>query len=167
MKKFILICATGLLGIGLAGCSNSSNQSSDSSAKTESVASKNNVKLAKDLEKQFNKDGKVATTKVEPEVVDDQSKDNKPHEEIKVIITDKALIKTITADEDAIRNDTATDDQKMYIATLQEMISKEAKKLDNTKDTISLIYKMDDQNNYQIAGSSKTHDFVKLVEVGV
>lgn len=120
------------------------------------------------LEKQFNSDNdKIVTVDVKTDVVDDQSKDNKPHEEIKVVVKDKDTIEKLKTDKNAIDNDNASDDQKMYIAGIQDIISDAAKKLNNNADTITFGYKMDADNTMLIAGSSRTKDFVKPVEINI
>lgn len=173
MKKLYFMSAIVLLGVGVSACSSDTAKSNGSStAKTESVsdapkASANNTKLAKDLESQFNKDGKAVEAKVEPEVVDDQSVNNKSHQRIIVTATDKDLINRLQAAKDANDNDSATDDQKMLLASIQSAISDEAKQLDNDKDTITFEYKIDSNNSMSIALSNKTSDIIPLVDVPV
>lgn len=170
MKKLYLMCAVAVLGIGIAGCTNSSssNANNNRTKTTSTKASANNLKIAKSLEKQFNSDNdKIVTVDVKTDVVDDQSKDNKPHEEIKVVVKDKDTIEKLKTDKNAIDNDNASDDQKMYIAGIQDIISDAAKKLNNNADTITFGYKMDADNTMLIAGSSRTKDFVKPVEINI
>ncbi|KRM98794.1 hypothetical protein [Loigolactobacillus rennini] len=170
MKKLYLMCAAALLGVSAVGCTNnnSSNANNNRTETTSTKASANNLKITKDLEKQFNSDNdKIVAVDVKTDVVDDQSKDNKPHEEIKVTVKDKDTIEKLKTDKNAIDNGNASDDQKMYIAGIQDIISNEAKKLNNNADTITFGYKMDADNTMLIAGSSKTKDFVKPVEINI
>lgn len=173
MKKLYLMSAIVLLGVGVSACGNDSAKSdSSSSAKTESVsdapkASANNTKLAKDLASQFNKDGKVVEAKVEPEVTDDQSVNGKPHQVIIITATNKDTINRLKAAKDANDNGSATDDQKMLLATVQSAVSAEAKKLDNTKDTITFEYKLDADNSVRIALSNKSSDIIPVVDAPI
>ncbi|MCP8855967.1 MULTISPECIES: hypothetical protein [Latilactobacillus] len=169
MKKTYLLSAIALLSIGLAACSNNKDSSTEST--TTQVGSSANRKLAKDLDKQFNTDGqRVVKTKVETDVVDDQSKtdskgNQKPHEVINVNVIDKETADKLKTDKAAIDNDSATTDQKMYIAGIQEIISKEAKKLSNENDTIKFGHKIDGDNTDVYALSSKTKDVITQVTV--
>lgn len=166
MKKTVLI-TTAVLGVlTLTACSNS--KSSGSNNPQPSAA---NVKIAKDLRRDFNTDDqKVVKVKVDPSVVDDQSKtdskgNQKPHQDIKVTVTDKSTINAIKQDKTAIDGGTATTDQEMYISGIQEQVSKEAKKLKNSTDTISFGYDEDSDNNVLIAKSQKDKDIIKQTTV--
>ncbi len=167
MKKIIAVLCAATLAVTLTACTNSSKSSN--SKNTESAVAKgsaSNRKAAKELAKQFNTDGnKAVTTKVETNVVDDQSKDNKAHEVIEVTVVDKDTINTLKKDKSAIDKGTASSDQKMYVASIQDIITKQAKKLNNNNDTIQFGYKEDSDNTILIAGSSKAKDFVTPVTV--
>lgn len=170
MKKLYLMCAVAVLGIGVAGCTNnnSSNSNDNKTEATSTKASANNLKISKSLKNQFNSDNdKIVTVDVKTDVVDDQSKDNKPHEAIEAIVKDKDTIEKLKTDKNAIDNDNASDDQKMYIAGIQDIISDEAKKLNNDADTITFGYKIDADNTVLIAGSSKNENFISPVEIDV
>lgn len=169
MKKLYSLSAIALLSIGLVACNNSKDSSTKSS--TTQVGSSANRKLAKDLDKQFNTDGqKVVKATVETDVVDDQSvtdiKGNqKPHEVINVNVIDKETADKLKTDKTAIDDGSATTDQEMYIAGIQEIISKEAKKLSNENDTIKFGHKTDADNTDVYALSSKTKDVIAQVTV--
>lgn len=171
MKKTYLLSAVALLSIGLAACSSKGSTGSTSS-KTEQVGSAANRKIAKELAAELNKDGKIAKVTVEPEVRDDQSKKNdkgemQPHEVINAIITDKKIAKTLDADKEAISNDTATNDQKMYLLSMQEIVSNAAKKLNNSNDTVELNSKMSEDNYNVYALSTKDKDVIEHVTIDV
>ncbi|WP_024748152.1 hypothetical protein [Levilactobacillus namurensis] len=172
MKKLITLSLATLTTLSLVACSSSKSSSSngDSRSTSSKVASTQNEKIAKRVSKEFNTDGeKVVTTKIETNVVDDQSKTNKngdqvPHESIKILVTDKATKNKIKKDKAAIDNGSATYDQKMYILGIQETISNAAKKLNN-KDTISFGYQEDSDNSVLVALSMKNKDVIQHVSI--
>lgn len=159
MKKVAMFLSIALIGITLVGCSSNSSQSS----KPEGSA--NNRKIAKSLKSEINSDGKVGTVKVETEVTDEQSVDNKPHEVVSVVVTDKTVKDELKADEDALDAGTATTDQSMYVAGMQDIISKAAKKLDNNKDTVEMKYEIDSDNFRAVALSMKDKDIIAPVTI--
>lgn len=172
MKKLYLMCAMAMLGVGVTGCG-SNGSSNSSSEKTEATsssakASTNNLKIAKNLEKQFNTDGnKSVSVKVEPEVVDDHFENNKSHQDIIVTAEVQDVIDRLKSDKEVIDNGTANNDQKMYIASIQEIIHDEASNLKSNTGAISFGYEMDEQNFMTIAESGKNKDFVKPVEIDI
>lgn len=159
MKKGLVTGVVILLGASLAACGNSTSSSNGPKP------SAKNLEIAKSLKKEINTDGqKVAKVKVDPEVVDDQSKNDKAHQVIKVTIVDKEVQSALKADKEAIDDGSATTDQKMYVSGIQDIVHKEAQKL-NSKDTIELGYNIDSDNSVLIAGSSKSSDFVPMVSI--
>lgn len=173
MKKTVLFTALVGLTLTLGACSNNGSKDAADSSKSSVVKKEKtaNEKLADQIAKEFNTDGqKIVKASVDKDVVDDQSKtdkngNQKPHEVIKIMVTDKDTINKLKADKKAIDDGTATDDQKMYIAGIQEIISKNAKKLSNSNDVISFGYETDADNTELIASSMKDKDIIAPVEI--
>lgn len=175
MKKVALFAALVGLSLTLGACSssNSNKDSADSSKKTSVVKKEKtaNEKLADQIAKEFNTDGqKLVEASVDKDVIDDQSKTDKdgnakPHEVIKIMVTDKDTIKKLKAAKEAVDSNTASDDQKMYIAGIQDIITKNAKKLSNSNDVVSFGYAMDADNTALIASSMKDKDIIAPVEI--
>lgn len=173
MKKMITIGVTALAALSLAACGNSNSKDSSSSSKasiTKVAASSTNQKIAKDVAKEFNTNGeKTVKTTVETNIVDDQSKKDKngnqvAHQEVKIMVQDKSTISKLKKDKAAIDNGSATSDQKMYIASIQDIITKAAKKLNST-DTIIFGYEEDNDNIVLIAKSMKSKNIIKPVSI--
>ncbi|APX73144.1 hypothetical protein M5C72_08630 [Companilactobacillus allii] len=161
MKKMALgILLLSMMTLATA-CGNNSSTKNSSSTKTESVdknkiPTANNKKIAKQVEKELNKDGKVGKVSVETEVHDDQSatkKDGstKPHQVVHALITDKALIKKI----DANGND--VDMLKEGIKEIADDYSPELK----GHDTITIDYEIDDSQYNTIALNNKNGRIIK------
>ena len=118
-------------------------------------------KIKKELAQQFNSNGKVATVKEDRNINDKTSK--KSHTVIIVILTDKQTQKYIKTTYEAVQNDTATTDQKLYIRSIQNIIQKSAKKLDNNYDVIQFVYK-DNKSYIPVASSQKNKNLIPLVK---
>ena len=103
MKKQIVLFISTLVLVPmlLTACGNSSKKSNKTNIETTEklpIPTTENKAIAKSLNKELNKDGEVATVKVEPEIYDDNSarkKDgsNIAHQEIQAKITDNGVIK--------------------------------------------------------------------------
>lgn len=118
-------------------------------------------KIKKELTQQFNSNGKVATVKEDRNINDKTSK--KSHTVIIVVLTDKQTQKYIKTTYEAVQNDTATTDQKLYIRSIQNIIQKSAKKLDNNYDVIQFVYK-DNKSYIPVASSQKNKNLIPLVK---
>ena len=161
MKKLALgmtLLASATLMTACGG--NNTNDSTSSKTKTErakKVATSTNKKIASELSKEINKDGKVATVKVEPEVVDDQSKKDKDgnmiaHQDIKAKITDKDVI-------DKLKDDEQSDDQ-LFSEGIKEIADKFHSELKGN-DTISIDYDIDTDQANTVALVNKDGRIVK------
>lgn len=139
---------------------NNTNDSTSSKTKTEQtkkVATSTNKKIASELSKEINKDGKVATVKVEPEVVDDQSKKDKDggmiaHQAIEAKITDKDVINQLKQDEDT--------DDKLFSEGIKEIADKFSSELKGN-DTISIGYDIDTDQSNAVALVNKDGRIIK------
>jgi ABC-type glycerol-3-phosphate transport system substrate-binding protein len=161
MKKLALgmtLLASATLMTSCGG--NNTNDSTSSKTKTEQtkkVATSTNKKIASELSKEINKDGKVATVKVEPEVVDDQSKKDKDgnmiaHQDIIAKITDKDVI-------DKLKDDEQSDDQ-LFTEGIKEIADKFHSELKGN-DTISIDYDIDTDQANTVALVNKNGRIVK------
>ncbi|ATO46069.1 hypothetical protein C5L30_000282 [Companilactobacillus farciminis] len=161
MKKLALgmtLLASATLMTACGG--NSTKDSTSSKTKTEQtkkVATSTNKKIASELSKEINKDGKVATVKVEPEVVDDQSKKDKDgnmiaHQDIIAKITDKDVI-------DKLKDDEQSDDQ-LFTEGIKEIADKFHSELKGN-DTISIDYDIDTDQANTVALVNKNGRIVK------
>lgn len=166
MKKLALAATlfTSVTLLTACGSSNNSTSSKSSKEKTEQttkkktkVATSTNKKIASELDKELNKDGKVAKVKVEPEVYDEQSKKNKDggmvaHQSIDAKITDKDVIKKLKDDEDT--ND------KLFSEGIKEIADKFHSELKGN-DTISIGYDIDTDQSNTVALVNKDGRIVK------
>ena len=118
-------------------------------------------KIKKELNQQFNSNGKVATVKEDRNINDKTSK--KSHTVIIVVVTDKQTQKYIKTTYEAVQNNNATTDQKLYIRSIQNIIQKSAKKLDNNYDVIQFVYK-DNKSYVPVASSQKNKNLIPLVK---
>lgn len=118
--------------------------------------------IKKALDQNFNQNGRVVTIKQENNINDSTSKH--PHSVIIVKLTDKQTQKYLKTTYEAVQNGQGTDDQKLYIHSIQNIIAKQAKKLDNNYDVIQFVYK--DGNKYvPVASSQKNKYLIKPVEI--
>ncbi|AUI72167.1 hypothetical protein COSHB9_08910 [Companilactobacillus alimentarius] len=128
---------------------------------TTSQSKVNYVKIKRGLDHQFNSNGDVAQIKQEDNIHDKNGKN--PHTVIIVKLTDKQTQKYIKTTYEAVRNNKATNDQKLYIASIQHIIATQAKKLKNNNDVIQFVYK--DGKNYVLVASSQKHrNLIPLVK---
>lgn len=170
MRKVISISAIILAALSLAACSNSSNKSakssSTSSPETRTISS-TNERIAKSLTKEFGAD--TVDVKVQTDVVDDQSKTDKngnqvPHQEIRVLVTDKKILDKVKKDKEAIESNKANNNQKLYILGIQETVAKQAKKLSGN-DTIFFGYEIDTNQYEGVALANKDKNIIHEVEI--
>lgn len=117
--------------------------------------------IKKNLNQSFNQNGKVATIKQENNINDSTSKH--PHSVIIVKLTDKQTQKYLKTSYEAVQSGQATDDQKNYVQSLQKIISKQAKKLNNNYDVIQFVYK-DGKKYVPVASSQKNRDIIQPVK---
>ena len=120
------------------------------------------TKVKKDLDQKFNGNGKIASIKQEDNINDKNSKN--PHTVILVILTDKQTQKYLKTTYEAVQNDKSSRDQQLYIASIQKIISDEAKKLHNNDDVIQFVYK-DNKSYVPVASSQKHRNLIKPVKV--
>ncbi|RRK09783.1 hypothetical protein D1831_10765 [Lactiplantibacillus garii] len=167
----LVLLSTGLLSACHQSASPSSAKHSTATARrsTKSVTA-NNRKIAQHVAREFNKNGQAVTVRTATEVIDDQSKKvngkSVPHQEIRVLITDKQVLKAVKEAKTAVSNQTASTDQKMYLAGIQETITKAARELKG-QDTLTMGYEEDADNTVLVAASMKDKDLIKPVEISI
>lgn len=120
------------------------------------------TQLKKNLNQKFNGNGKIATIKQEDNINDKNGKN--PHTVILVILTDTQTQKYLKTTYEAVQNDKSSRDQQLYIASIQKIISDEAKKLHNNDDVIQFVYK-DGKKYILVASSQKHRNLIKPVKV--
>lgn len=175
MKKikimFLLTC-TSLL---FAACGNSEDTTNNSSSTsmteqststkedtTEAVDSKN-ASVVEELDKQFNTDGeKIVDITLEKDVVDSESDD--PHEVITVEVVDETTRKNISEADSANNSNSATDEQKLSLRGIQEIVSSQAKNLKGVNDSIMFTYLDEVGNSMVVAYSTNSKDIIPLVD---
>lgn len=118
--------------------------------------------IKKSLNKQFNTNGPIVSVKEDHDINDSTSK--YPHTVIVVNLTDKQTQKYLKTTYEAVQGGTATEDQKMYIYSIQEIIAKQAKKLKNNHDVIQFVYK-DGKKYIPVASSQKNKFLIKPVKL--
>jgi len=118
--------------------------------------------IKKSLDKNFNQNGKVVDIKEEHDINDSTSKH--AHTVIVIKLTDKQTQKYMKTSYEAVQNNQASDDQKMYIYSIQDLVSKQAKKLNNNYDVIQFVYK-DGKKYIPIASSQKNRFLIKPVKI--
>jgi len=132
---------------------------------TDKVASKPKTEyksIKNSLDKSFNQNGKVVSIKEEHDINDSTSKH--PHTVVVVKLTDKQTQKYMKTSYEAVQNNQATDDQKMYIYSIQKLIATQAKKLHNNYDVVQFVYK-DGKKYVPIASSQKNKFLIKPVKI--
>ncbi|MGO3650930.1 hypothetical protein [Vagococcus sp.] len=165
MKKFVSMGFITLVSIGLVACSsNGPKPTKESEEKVETAQESTDAKSAnnevlKSLENEFNKDGKTVDVTLDKDVVDSES--DKPHEVIRIEVTDQDTRKKLAEADEAIRNEDASEEQSMYINSIRQIISDEAKKLANNNDAITFAYQDDNNDSMLIAYSTKTKDIIQ------
>ncbi|KRN98930.1 hypothetical protein [Companilactobacillus kimchiensis] len=118
--------------------------------------------IKKSLDKSFNQNGRVVAVKEENNINDSTSKH--PHTVIIVKLTDKQTQKYMKTSFEAVQAGNAQEDQKMYIYSIQKIISTQAKKLDNNYDVIQFVYK-DGKKYVPVASSQKNRFLIKPVKI--
>lgn len=118
--------------------------------------------IKKSLDKSFNQNGPVVSIKEEHDINDSTSKH--PHTVVVVKLTDKQTQKYMKTSYEAVQNNQATDDQKMYIYSIQKLIATQAKKLHNNYDVVQFVYK-DGKKYVPIASSQKNKFLIKPVKI--
>jgi len=78
-------------------------------------------------------------------------------------LTDKQTKKYLKTSFEAVQNNQAGDDQKLYIHSIQKIVSDQAKKLDNNYDVIQFVYK-DGKKYIPVASSQKNKNLIKIVQ---
>lgn len=165
MKKIASMGLIALASVALVACSsNDTIPTKESEEKVvttqENINTKSvNNEIAKSLENEFNKDGKTVNVTLETDVVDSES--NEPHEVIAIEAIDQEIRKYIHEANEAIRNDEATEEQNMYINSIRQVVSDEAKKLANDNDAITFTYQDENNESMLVAYSTKTKDVIQ------
>jgi hypothetical protein len=118
--------------------------------------------IQKNLNQKFNQNGRVVTIKTEQNINDSTSKH--PHSVVVIRLTDKQTQKYLKTSYEAVQSGQATDDQKMYVYSIQDIVSKQAKKLDNNYDVIQFVYK-DGKKFIPVASSQKNKFLIKPVKL--
>lgn len=118
--------------------------------------------IKKNLNQKFNSNGPVVQVKEEHNINDSTSKH--PHTVIVVKLTDKQTQKYLKTSYEAVQNGQASDDQKVYIYSIQKIVSDEAKKLHNNYDVIQFVYK-DGKKYVPVASSQKNKFLIKPVKI--
>lgn len=173
MKKLSLLGITALSVLVLGACSSNNSDTKESSTETantaqtsESNSESANSSVAKELETKFNTDGnKTVEVTTEKDVVDDQSET--PHEVIVVKVVDDTTRKNMIAISDAQSTDSLTDEQKMTLLGIQQIVADAARNLNSINDSVQFTYLDNENNNMILAYSTKTADVIPLVEIGI
>lgn len=118
--------------------------------------------IKKNLDQKFNQNGSIVTIKEEHNINDKTSK--YPHTVIIVKLTDAQTQKYLKTTYEAVQNNQANDDQKLYIYSIQKIISDQAKKLHNNYDVIQFVYK-DGDKYIPIASSQKNKFLIQPVKI--
>ena len=172
MKKITFSFLLATTAFTLGACS--SNKETTSSSK-ETVASSTmeqpaqtntkseNSAVVDALDKQFNADGDAVEIELQQDVVDSES--NNPHEVIKIVVTDKETKDGVMEANDAKYSGDLTDDQKLLLFGIQQIVSDEAKNLKNDDDSIMFTYLDDVDNSMVVAYSTKTKEVIPFVAV--
>lgn len=161
-KKYLIISIIGVVIFAIFFAIFTPNMSST----TKKVASRQTTpeytSIKKSLDKKFNQNGPVVKIKTEQNINDSTSKH--PHSVIVIRLTDKQTQKYLKTSYEAVQSGQATDDQKMYVYSIQDIVSKQAKKLDNNYDVIQFVYK--DGNKFvPVASSQKGKFLIKPVKL--
>jgi len=162
MKKHIVLFISTLVLVPmlLTACGNSSKKSNKTNIETTEklpIPTTENKAIAKSLNKELNKDGEVATVKVEPEIYDDNSarkKDgsNIAHQEIQAKITDNGVIKEYEND--------SKDGDGLFAEGIKEIADEFHAKLKG-HDVITIGYDIDRDQSVTIAEVNKSGRIVK------
>lgn len=118
--------------------------------------------IKKNLDQQFNQNGRVVSIKEEQNINDSTSK--YPHTVIVIKLVDKQTQKYLKTAYEAVQSNQASDDQKMYVYSIQKIVSTQAKKLHNNYDVIQFVYK-DKKKYVPVASSQKNKFIIKPVEI--
>jgi len=118
--------------------------------------------IKKNLDHKFNENGRIVQIKEEHNINDSTSKQS--HTVIIIKLTDKQTQKYLKETYEAVQNNQASDDQKMYIYSIQKIVADEAKKLDNQYDVIQFVYK-DGTKYIPIASSQKNRFLIAPVKI--
>lgn len=161
-KKYLIISIIGVVIFAIFFAIFTPNMSST----TKKVASRQTTpeytSIKKSLDKKFNQNGPVVKIKTEQNINDSTSKH--PHSVIVIRLTDKQTQKYLKTSYEAVQSGQATDDQKMYVYSIQDIVSKQAKKLDNNYDVIQFVYK--DGNKFvPVVSSQKGKFLIKPVKL--
>lgn len=165
MKKIVSMGFITLVSIGLVACSNNDPEpTKESEGKVETTQENTDTKsenneVVKLLENEFNKDAKTVDLTLDKDVVDSES--DKPHEVIRIEVTDQDTRKKLSESDEAIRSGEANEEQNMYINSIRQIISDEAKKLANDNDAITFAYQDENNDSILIAYSTKTKDVIQ------
>lgn len=160
MKKHIVLLFSTLLLVPslLTACGTNNRKSSNINTETTEklpTSTKINNAIAKSLEKELNKDGKVATVRVEPETYDENSAKKKDgstiaHQEIEARITDKGVIKKYEEDGD----------DGLFAEGIKEIADEFHSKLKG-HDVINIGYDIDKDQSMTIAEVNTSGRIVK------
>lgn len=118
--------------------------------------------IKKNLDQNFNQNGRVVEIKEEHNINDSTSKH--PHTVIVIKLVDKQTQKYLQTSYEAVQNGQATEDQKMYVYSIQKIVSSQAKRLDNNYDVIQFVYK-DGKKYVPVASSQKNKFIIKPVKI--
>ena len=172
MKKITFIFLLTIATLTLAACS--SNKETITSSKETLPSStmeqpdptntkSENSAVVDALDKQFNANGDAVEIKLQQDVVDGES--NNPHEVIEIVVTDKETKDGVMKANDAKYSGDLTDDQKLLLFGIQQIVSDEAKNLKNDDDSIMFTYLDDVDNSMVVAYSTKAKEVIPFVEV--
>ncbi len=162
-KKYLIISLIGVAIIAiimsvftLRSPSKTTSHSTSNKSKVEYTA------IKKNLDKKFNDNGRIVEIKEEHDINDSTSK--KPHTVIVIRLIDNQTQKYLKTTYEAVQNNTASEDQKMYIYSIQKIVSDQAKKLHNDNDVIQFVYK-DGKKYVPVASSQKNKFLITPVKI--
>jgi len=160
-KKYLIIAIIGVI-IFATLLSIFTFKTTSNSVKTVAKQSTPEYKSIKNsLDKRFNQNGQVVQIKEDRNINDNTSK--YAHTVIIINLTDKQTKKYLKTSFEAVQNNQAGDDQKLYIHSIQKIVSDQAKKLDNNYDVIQFVYK-DGKKYIPVASSQKNKNLIKIVQ---
>lgn len=168
MKKYLKLGLVATCVLTLTACANKSENTIQSteqikevemSKETEKETSANQIVL-ESLENEFNKDEQIVNITLEKEVVDSES--DVPHEVIRIEVSDSETRTFLHEANTAISDGEATEEQIMYVNSIRQIVSDEAKNLANDNDSIQFAYLDGSNDSMLIAYSTKINDIIQI-----